>query len=74
MDARQATQVSSIPAMLMGGPASIPVESRRQLVSPDAEKIKLPHQGGYEHFTRSEEIAVDESVVYYWNTRTRVAE
>lgn len=75
MNKRQQTaQTGRIQVLLMGGPPSIPEESRRQLVSPTAERIKLPHRGGYEHFLRDGKSALDEPLMYYWQGRTEIAE
>ena len=62
----------SIHAVLEGGPSDLPAEARHcRLPVPDT-KIKVPHNGGYEHFER--EIDDSTPAVYRWTTRTRVAE
>jgi Family of unknown function (DUF5988) len=68
---------SSVQAVLRGGPATIPTASRLQEVSPFAEKIKLPHYGGYEHFERTASLVEDTScrqVIFRWTMRTELAE
>lgn len=74
-----ASDTYSVRAVLEGGPASIPAASRTQVVSPQDEKIKLPHYGGYEHFVRTAELDLDESasiqrIIFRWITRTEIAE
>jgi hypothetical protein len=64
----------SVRAVLEGGPTSIPTASRVQTVGQQDEKIKLPHQGGYEHFERVHEIAASREVLYRWTMRTEMAE
>lgn len=69
--------VTSVRAVLEGGPASIPVASRIQTVGPHDEKVKLPHYGGYEHFERADEYDMNgacQEVVFRWTTRTEMAE
>jgi uncharacterized protein DUF5988 len=70
-------EINAVEAVLQGGPESIPVTSRRQEVSPLAEKIKVPHYGGYEHFERMASLVEDIScrqVIFRWTMRTEVAE
>jgi hypothetical protein len=70
-------EIGSVQAVLRGGPATIPAASRVQEVSPFAEKIKLPHYGGYEHFERAgwlDEGPSPRSLIYRWTMRTKVAE
>jgi uncharacterized protein DUF5988 len=72
-----AVEINSVQAVLDGGPASIPAALRIQEVSPLAEKVKLPHWGGYEHFERAGshvEDAAGRPVVFRWTTRTEMAE
>jgi Family of unknown function (DUF5988) len=69
--------VNSVRAILHGGPDNIPNETRVRLVSSLAEKIKLPHYGGYEHFERTTMLdpnGISEEIVFRWTTRTEVAE
>jgi hypothetical protein len=63
-------------AVLEGGPLDIPPGARRCRAPFDSERIKLQHQGGYEHFERSEAAPVTggEPTVYRWVARTRIAE
>ncbi len=65
---------SFVRAVLEGGPASMPDESRSLLISAAEEKIKIPHYGGYEHFERSTESDEGESLVFRWSARTKIAE
>jgi hypothetical protein len=70
-------EASSVPAILEGGPASIPKASRIQAISPLDQKIKLPHYGGYEHFERAgwlEENTSFPHLVFRWTMRTELAE
>lgn len=70
-------EINAVEAVLQGGPESIPVTSRRQEVSPLAEKIKLSHYGGYEHFERTASLVEDitcRQVIFRWTMRTEVAE
>jgi hypothetical protein len=70
-------EINSVQAILQGGPETIPATSRRQEVSPLAEKVKLPHYGGYEHFERAASLVEDTScreVIYRWTMRTEQAE
>jgi Family of unknown function (DUF5988) len=67
----------SVPAILEGGPESIPEASRTTAVDPREEKIKLPHYGGYEHFERAgwlDDGPSPRSLIYRWTMRTKVAE
>ena len=64
-------------AVLEGGPDSLPPAFRMQTVSAFAQKIKVPHYGGYEHFERISEIEDNVTagqVVFQWAMRTEVAE
>jgi hypothetical protein len=61
-------------AVLEGGPANLPHESRSLHISAAEEKIKIPHYGGYEHFEQSTESDADELLVYRWTARTEIAE
>ena len=45
----------SILALLKGGPTTLSDVLRTQKVSAFAEKIKVPHYGGYEHFVGADE-------------------
>ena len=65
-----------VQAVLRGGPSSIPAALRVQEVSALAEKIKVPHLGGYEHFNRSSPIegAASGQVLFHWTMRTEIAE
>jgi Family of unknown function (DUF5988) len=69
--------VTSVRAVLEGGPANIPTASRVQTVGPHDEKVKLPHYGGYEHFERTgepEENVIHQEIVFRWTMRTEMAE
>ncbi len=64
-----------VDAVLHGGPADLPQETRAQRVRREEKKVKIPHYGGHEHFER-DGATLDEStaVVFRWIGRTRVAE
>lgn len=75
--ADKAPTADLISAVLVGGPTSLPEEWRAPKVSPLAEKIKVPHCGGYEHFERLlaiEMTALSDEIVFHWTMRTEVAE
>jgi hypothetical protein len=65
---------SFVRAMLEGGPANLPHESRNLLIGAAEEMIKVSHYGGYEHFKRSTESDTDEPLVFRWSARTEIAE
>ena len=68
---------NSVPAVLRGGPASLPQVSRSQLVDPFVDKIKILHYGGYEHFERVralEENQSSQEIIFRWTMRTEIAE
>ncbi|HEV2634963.1 MAG TPA: DUF5988 family protein [Actinocrinis sp.] len=69
---------AQLDALLEGGPADIPRDLRERMAEPGDGKIKLPHNGGYEHFERTEEHSGGfdgrPRRVYRWVTRTRIAE
>ncbi|MFE0020908.1 DUF5988 family protein [Amycolatopsis sp. NPDC059021] len=68
--------VDLIEVTLKGGPASIPESARARRVGVLEEKIKIPHQGGYEHFERAADAAPGDAseIVYRWTMRTKPAE
>ncbi len=73
----KAAAADLISAVLVGGPVTLPEESRTQQVSPFAKKIKVLYYGGYEHFERLPPIQMDEMsqvIVFHWTMRTEVAE
>jgi Family of unknown function (DUF5988) len=51
------SDAKTIRSTLEGGPADLPERLRRPLIAADAEKLKVMHRGGYEHFTRDPESA-----------------
>lgn len=62
---------------LEGGPADLPPERRIQYITGEQDKVKVRHNGGHEHFERTEEHRPDEHgpvLIYRWTTRTRIAE
>ncbi|MFG3714569.1 DUF5988 family protein [Micromonospora sp. NPDC047730] len=64
-----------IDAVLEGGPADLPADLRSHRVARAAEKIKVRHYGGYEHFERGNAPeTADVPVVFRWTGRTRIAE
>lgn len=68
---------ASVVAVLEGGPASLSTALRMQTASAFAQKIKVPHHGGYEHFERTSELEENASsahVIFRWTRRTEVAE
>jgi hypothetical protein len=67
---------TSLSARLVGGPQDLPENQRVQPIPDQAEKIKIEHLGGYEHFERSvdHDPAGEQHVVFRWTTRTRIAE
>jgi hypothetical protein len=69
-------EVSSVLAMLEGGPTTIPQALRTQTVTLYDEKVKLPYYGGYEHFERTSEYddTFPQKVIYRWIRRTELAE
>jgi hypothetical protein len=70
-------EVNSVQAILEGGPTSIPTALRVQEVSPFAEKVKLPHWGGYEHFERAGSLIENtpgRQIIFRWTMRTEMAE
>lgn len=59
--------------VLQGGPAGItPGAAFDGRPLGDNDRLKIPHQGGYEHFERLEGRA--DADVYRWVARTKVAE
>lgn len=60
--------------VLHGGPIDLPAELRTQVLAADAEKIKIPHYGGYEHFERTPATDAAGALVFHWTGRTRIAE
>lgn len=61
---------------LVGGPRDFPEDKRVQHVPTQADKIKIQHLGGYEHFERSDDHDPADSrlVLFRWTARTRIAE
>ncbi|MFW5416015.1 hypothetical protein J0910_05265 [Nocardiopsis sp. CNT-189] len=62
-------------AFLEGGPGDL--RERVVPVRPSEGEIKIPFQGGYEHFTatpRQRETPEGRLPVYEWSSRTKVAE
>ncbi|MFI2213272.1 DUF5988 family protein [Streptomyces sp. NPDC020141] len=68
--------------ILIGGPADIPDAARKVRLSlagesGPAEKVKLRHGNGYEHFERPYDVPSGQSTVplaYHWTMRTQIAE
>ena len=64
-----------IDVVLEGGPRHLPAEWRLQRLAAGDQKVKLPHNGGYEHFERDPAGPADgEPVEFRWTRRTRIAE
>ncbi|WP_018216006.1 DUF5988 family protein [Salinispora vitiensis] len=61
-----------VDVILEGGP-DLPGEWREQRVAPGDYKVKIAHNGGYEHFERTEAYGRT-PVVFRWTQRTRIAE
>jgi hypothetical protein len=59
---------------LEGGPTALPVDHRVLQVATTDSKIKVQHDGGYEHFELTDESHPEDHVVYRWTSRTRIAE
>ncbi|MCM4085072.1 DUF5988 family protein [Paractinoplanes hotanensis] len=55
--------------VLLGGPAELPAEARRVVVTPADDKVKIRFGSGYEHFER-----LDGTADFTWTMRTKVAE
>ncbi len=73
----EAATETSVRAILVGGPTSLPEGSRIQAVSRLSDKIKVEHRGGYEHFERQgapDAAGIPEEVRFHWTMRTNVAE
>ncbi|WP_433281474.1 DUF5988 family protein [Micromonospora sp. CA-244673] len=72
---RAAEAARLIDVVLEGGPRHLPPEWRSQRLAPTDQKVKLAHNGGYEHFEHDGVVPADgEPVVFRWTRRTRVAE
>ncbi|WP_433393230.1 DUF5988 family protein [Micromonospora sp. KLBMP9576] len=64
-----------IDVVLEGGPADFPADLRSHRTGQVAQKVKVRHYGGYEHFERVSSLdLVDVPVVFRWTGRTRIAE
>lgn len=70
----QVSVVNSELAILEGGPTTLAESLRTRIVSALAEKIKIPHYGGYEHFVRTSEVQENSHIIFRWKMRTEVAE
>lgn len=73
---KQTANEMLIRAILVGGPSSLPEMHRIQSVSAQKDKIKVVHQGGYEHFERRScgGGTGPEEIHFHWTMRTKVAE
>jgi hypothetical protein len=67
---------SVIHVVLKGGPDDLPINLRTRHEPVHDEKLKIPHRGGYEHFERCPPNTTESMapIVYYWTTRTHIAE
>jgi hypothetical protein len=64
-----------INVVLEGGPRHLPSELRSLRLPATDRKVKIRYGDGYEHFERDVESGpVDDTVVFRWTCRTRVAE
>jgi hypothetical protein len=70
----QVSVINSELAILEGGPTTLAESLRTRIVSALAEKIKIPHYGGYEHFVRTSEVLENSHIIFRWKMRTEVAE
>ncbi|WP_143060655.1 DUF5988 family protein [Amycolatopsis tolypomycina] len=72
----EVSAVNPVTVRLVGGPASIDGAARVREVDAREDKIKLPHQGGYEHFERVAETPAGARPVpeFHWTMRTKAAE
>lgn len=70
----EVSTISSVLAVLEGGPTTLSEVTRTQTVSAFAEKIKIPHYGGYEHFERTDELLGNSHIIFRWRMRTELAE
>ena len=73
--------MNSVTVTLHGGPVDLPETVRTQQIDPTQAKIKVRHQGGYEHFERrsatpstAPSIEDAAAVPFHWTMRTRIAE
>ncbi len=60
--------------ILRGGPDDFPAGERIHRLLNDADKVKVPYCGGYEHFERTGGTDDAGRPVFEWTGRTRVAE
>lgn len=68
---------NQISARLEGGPLDLPQSVRSSVVQPDTLKVKIGHNGGYEHFERTDAdnaAEPDPIVIFRWTMRTKIAE
>jgi hypothetical protein len=70
----EVSAVSSVLAVIEGGPATLSEVLRTQTVSVFTEKIKIPYYGGYEHFERTSELQNNSHIIFRWMMRTELAE
>jgi len=68
------SDANTVRSILDGGPADLPERLRRPLIAADAEKLKVMHRGGYEHFTRDPDCRDGAPIVFRWTMRTQIAE
>ena len=68
-------QISRV--VLSGGPRTLSDGGVVELDQPAADKVKIAHRAGYEHFLPNGEVRVVDGEtlpVYVWSDRTRIAE
>lgn len=73
---KEGAQVAEEIVRLEGGPADLPVDRTAYRVAPGDQKVKIMHNGGYEHFERveGESSPVDGTAVFRWTFRTKVCD
>jgi len=66
-----------VEVVLEGGPSGLPTELRTRSVDATDRKIKIPYNGGYEHFELVDdppEYMQKSLLIYRWTMRTKIAE
>ena len=64
-----------IEVTLEGGPTDLPRSMRVPIDRIRDRILKIPRRNGYEHFVcDSAEVRITAPAIFYWTTRTRIAE